>query len=280
MSNWNGGFIKASQEVWNLLVKIGYKEAVIMNNGLFSHIYAKENEISMCNLEFINVCNEQKIKYKQFYINNGELSWNEPEIFRESTAHKVWENHINSIATAFNEIPTIQEGDEDAITDSRDDMCNNGDSDSLEAAMEITDDGKVCKEAKEHFESIKQNYKEAHFNAFGFQVPDFECSIKYKTNRWLMGVMANYNAPAIWDEEGRCLHQQVCDRSGNDKYNLAPINFRWFENEANFPSLLKRNDGTAYTICYSIEGWESSYKYDHRLATKDEVMSLHYKGKQ
>jgi len=46
---------------------------------------------------------------------------------------------VNSISTAFNS-DKLQIGKENAITNSRNDMCNNGDSDSLEDVMEIEDD--------------------------------------------------------------------------------------------------------------------------------------------
>jgi len=75
--NFNNGFIIASQEAYDLLVEqytsmLGYDKS-------FDYMYIENNEITMCTLDYIELCNEQEITYKQFYINNGELSWNEPE---------------------------------------------------------------------------------------------------------------------------------------------------------------------------------------------------------
>jgi len=90
--NFNGGFIKASQEARELLKKDGkiieFNYQTIPDNDV--HFLVSEN-----GKNFMKVNKDQLYGYqKQFYINNGELSWNEPELtFRESTAHAICEQY-------------------------------------------------------------------------------------------------------------------------------------------------------------------------------------------
>ena len=74
MSNFNGGYIKASQEAYNLLVEGGYSARD--SYGVLDQCYRFEDEKFLaCGLGW---CKDFS-KLKQFYINNGELSWDEPK---------------------------------------------------------------------------------------------------------------------------------------------------------------------------------------------------------
>lgn len=250
-TNFNGGYIVASQEAYNLLVEEGYKplnhateHSVNEENGVWmiaksSYDFSKREIIEEFDAIYGRCKNERWIfSAKQFYINNGKLSWDKPEEIAPPLQGKDYDEYVNSIED-LNELPII--GDE-------------------MKPISIKDDNGVVYE---------------------FEKPSFKCSIILKTNRWFMGTIANYNAPAIWDEFGRCLHQQVSDRSGNNKFNLTPIKPKWYEDDSNFPALLIDVDNN-FAICNEKIIWLNIYKNNYskyRLATEQEVQYLHYEGK-
>jgi len=71
--NFNGGYIKASQEAYDLLIEGGY-ERESHTNELQKYICIDNNRITYVVKEFLN-----SFPHKQFYINNGVLSWEEPK---------------------------------------------------------------------------------------------------------------------------------------------------------------------------------------------------------
>ena len=80
---FNGGYIKASQEAYDLLVEAGYKDI----NDAYKFIDGNKYHFSVANDSFVweyvgrfaffNIV-DGKATIKQFYINNGALSWDEP----------------------------------------------------------------------------------------------------------------------------------------------------------------------------------------------------------
>jgi len=303
--NFNNGYIKASQEAYDLLVEqytsmLGYDKN-------FGYMYIENNEITMCTLDYIKVCNEQEIKYKQLCINNGELSWDESTISKMETVHinsmedlnelpivgeeemnasddykKGWKdrdkqsdlevtpdnvdgfnsdgsyNHVEDERgwDDFEVNPAFQksfksEGETDAITDSRTDMCNNGDSDGDKVDMEITDDdGKV----------------------YSFEKPKFECELLKVTDKYLYGLIFPKDSEEQiqrWDlETGRSYFTSMLQDE------LIPIKPK---EEIKFPALMI-NRYYSFTSVKNKE--EYLLNLDHwRLATKDELDGLYYEGK-
>jgi len=224
--NFNGGYIKASQEAYDLLRKNGVESAHYVSRDRQSKwLFVKDNIIYNVYSEDDNVF--QTKDYKQFYINNGELSWDEPkeeleapieELYEEALCRgekyldfsddlKAYHDHNNSGATQINsmedELPTVQEGEEDAITNSRTAMCHNGDSDSLEDVMEIEDDnGKV----------------------YSFEKPEFECELLKVVGKRIVGYVelleTGFIYPIRWGINGDVELFTSCDKY---KYNLNPL---------------------------------------------------------
>jgi len=71
--NFDGGYIKASQEAYDLLVEAGYEPLEMWMNCTNVHYYIQANQIN-------ETCKPHRLdgKYRQFYINKGQLSWDEP----------------------------------------------------------------------------------------------------------------------------------------------------------------------------------------------------------
>jgi len=97
-SNFNGGYIKASQEAYDLLVKNDYKP---LNNKTVDCIdfffWIKDNKMIGT---FDDIPNNKAYKEKQFYINNGKLSWDEP--IRTSS-----NEDLNELPTTGEEVPFV-----------------------------------------------------------------------------------------------------------------------------------------------------------------------------
>ena len=70
LNNFNGGYIKASQEAYDLLVEAGCKDNTGNFSGKYKYLDILNNIIYETNLTMY--------PSKQFYINNGALSWDEP----------------------------------------------------------------------------------------------------------------------------------------------------------------------------------------------------------
>ena len=64
-------------------------------------------------------------------------------------------------------------------------------------------------------------------------------------------------------------------------FNLTPIKPKWCEDDVNFPVALISVDGFYPIIVDTKENYNLNYNNSHwRLATKQEVESLYYEGKQ
>ena len=77
--DFNGGWIVASQEAYDLLIEAGYKPPVY-NNICFktAGYHVRDNKFFIADIRDYHLCKES-IEPKQFYINNGALSWDEPK---------------------------------------------------------------------------------------------------------------------------------------------------------------------------------------------------------
>jgi len=75
MKNFNGGYIKASQEAFDLLVKL-YKDKSKIQLSFKGNYFVVFQDIFV-------VSQNKGGGDRQFYINNGELSWDRPIIKRD-----------------------------------------------------------------------------------------------------------------------------------------------------------------------------------------------------
>lgn len=69
---FNGGYIKASQEAKNLLIQLGYTKSITTSVRGLKWIFIESEEDVFYYNDYISDGE------KQFYINNGALSWDEP----------------------------------------------------------------------------------------------------------------------------------------------------------------------------------------------------------
>lgn len=107
--NFNGGYIKASQEAYDLLINDKELHTIFINRQYDGYYYIEDGKARWV----ADTAFESLHKFKQFYINNKALSWDEPI-------------QINNMED-LNELPITGEemlSDEDYITkDFKDEIC-------------------------------------------------------------------------------------------------------------------------------------------------------------
>lgn len=145
--------------------------------------------------------------------------------------------------------------------------------------ISLTNEEDISKESFARIlKRLSGNKDEDMFIQCGFENPDFECEILNKTSDWLMGTVANYKAPCVWNEFGICLFQAVSDKSSNSKYDLTPIPKKWYELESNFPCLMFCLDKNDFMSCPDKETYlRWDLKGVYKLATNEEIDQLKIK---
>ena len=106
---------------------------------------------------------------------------------------------------------------------------------------------------------------------YRFEKPEFECGLLAIVGGFIMGWFKLKDTECLaqqWDLYGNCFE-------GHD-YNLTPIKPKWYEEEANFPALIKGAKGFFVVDELSSIGIHNIEDRSIRLATKDELMSLYY----
>ena len=143
---------------------------------------------------------------------------------------------------------------------------------------EIDDNIKDKYDVKEHETGITLTHKENMFAKYGFEKPDFECEILGQCDLGNLGTVKHKreSVGVVWDKEGRCFELGICNSSVLwGKYNLAPIKKPWYEDESNFPCLMKDNkEEDIYLTARNKEHYLILKEYC-RLATQEEVLSLY-----
>ena len=71
---------------------------------------------------------------------------------------------------------------------------------------------------------------------------------------------------------------QITDGYGHE--HLTPIKTKWYEDEANFPALVVRDNNIIALRSPNKEHYLQAVKDGYRLATKDEVLALYYEDKE
>lgn len=101
--NFNGGYIEASQKAYDLLVELGYIAKSIPPVNASWLFVRKDNIYNYTN-------NQNSIEtLKQFYINNGALSWDKPlPEYRPPIADASVPTQISSMDD-LNNLPTADE---------------------------------------------------------------------------------------------------------------------------------------------------------------------------
>jgi len=94
--NFNSGYIKASPEAYDLLVEMGYGKPPMGVKELLSWRYILIPDGNL----MLHGLNTNAYDAKQFYINNGALSWDEPE--GKEDGQMEMENVNNSVSDSIN----------------------------------------------------------------------------------------------------------------------------------------------------------------------------------
>lgn len=109
------------------------------------------------------------------------------------------------------------------------------------------------------------------FNKHGFETPEFAGELLKEVCGVFIGYIIQDGSiyPVKWEKHGR-------ERSiGNSKFNLIPIKKHWYEDESNFPVLLKAIKSDNYVSMRSKENYLDYINSGNwRPATKEEVLSL------
>lgn len=140
------------------------------------------------------------------------------------------------------------------------------------------------KDFKEHTDSVFG--EECQFAKYGFEKPDFECEILGEKFNALVGWASKDNFPfeaVLWSKKG------ITSLNRQSHYNLTPIKKLWYEDESNFPCLVKWIDSDNNTLFDTVKSYENGklkgnvdeYFFPNmvELATKEEVLSLYKEEK-
>jgi len=121
-----------------------------------------------------------------------------------------------------------------------------------------------------------------------FEQPSFECELLKVVDNKIVGylLLSGGIYPCYWDTEGKCWRQN--DTPDIKEFNLTPT-LEWYEIEDNFPCHITNGEGHQAILTYGSGGIgydtrDMQYKLkdntNWRLATKEEVLSVYYKGKE
>lgn len=116
---------------------------------------------------------------------------------------------------------------------------------------------------------------EDNFAKYGFEKPSFECELLYNCNHnFIQGyvIARQIKYPRMWNIDGVCFECMSGEFSEN--YNLTPIKKPWYEDESNFPVLMKDNKEEDIYLTARNKEHYLRLKEDCRLATNEEIDQL------
>ena len=128
--------------------------------------------------------------------------------------------------------------------------------------------------------------KDENGKEYVFEKPDFKCEllkvVNYKDQLCIIGWIDRYGeveAVYISAENGDCYVNGKWD----DDFDFTPIKPKQYEDENNFPAMIVKNDNgdnsLVFKSCYSKIDAIEYIRRRWRLATKEEVLTLQYEGK-
>lgn len=105
--NFNGGYIEASKEAYDLLEKAGYilREGVVIDENHDRYMVSSTGDILPIHHKNVYVT----VNNKQFYINNGQLSWVEPK--EGFDAKNLVDDLVGDVIATQAETISISDGD-------------------------------------------------------------------------------------------------------------------------------------------------------------------------
>lgn len=130
----------------------------------------------------------------------------------------------------------------------------------------------TCEESVELVNNLLNNKsREDMFKQYGFEVPNFDCTILTKVGSWLIGYTQKDSmapVPAMWFE-----HTGESSGSSNLKVpNLTPIKKPWYET-CKFPMLVWDKDNNAFLL-YRVDNFTTDMLNTFRPLSNDEIDQL------
>ena len=111
----------------------------------------------------------------------------------------------------------------------------------------------TCEESVELVNTSSNNKsKEDMFKQYGFEVPDFDCTILTKVNNDYVGYVINNNTviAVSWTLRGTC----YTGITYNHKHNLTPIKQPWYET-CKYPVIVKTEDSNIFIIKDELQNY-------------------------
>lgn len=280
--DFNGGYIEASQEAYDLLVKLDLQPLIGVNTEVYLIWYTdiddKKIDKPYFTSETFNTINT-KTDAKQFYINNSKLSWEKPLI--------QYQPPFADISIPKTEIEEFYGATEEDVKIVKDVL-----------KMDNKDFESHCndifgKESKPILSITAPNE-----TIYKFEKPEFKYSGLFITEGVIIGALIDDNVYAMkWSLGGKSI-----GTNGDILYNLVPIKKPWYEDKK-FPAygFIVDTDYEPAETPIIIQGYNGDIEsginllYNHntidniydeialesvRLATKKEIDSIHYEGKE
>lgn len=129
----------------------------------------------------------------------------------------------------------------------------------------------TCEESIELVDNSSNNKsKEDMFKQYGFEVPDFDCTILAKVDHDYVGYIADSNAVIAlsWSSNGTSYVGTIY----NPKYNLTPIKKPWYET-CKFPILLNDGDNNLF-ILHTVSNFTTDMLDTFKPLSNDEIDQL------
>lgn len=128
--------------------------------------------------------------------------------------------------------------------------------------------------------------KDENGKEYEFEKPEFNYEFLKVVDDIIIGYVKTYYNEIIggyWKDNG----EFISGRANYKEWNLIQIKPKWYEDESNFPALI--TDGKRLEVATGFNSESQRFFYREyfysnicngwRLATKEEVLSLHYEGK-
>ena len=119
---------------------------------------------------------------------------------------------------------------------------------------------------------LNNKSKEDMFKQYGFEVPNFDCTILTKVGSWLIGYTQKDSmapVPAMWFE-----HTGESSGSSNLKVpNLTPIKKPWYET-CKFPVLVWDTNNSVFLLLYKVDNFTTDMLDTFMPLTNSEIDQL------
>ena len=128
-----------------------------------------------------------------------------------------------------------------------------------------------CEESIDIVDNSSNNKsKEDMFKQYGFEVPNFDCTILTKVDHDYVGYITDSNAVIAlsWSSNGT----SYVGITYNPKYNLTPIKKPWYET-CKFPILLNNGDNNLF-ILHTVSNFTTDMLDTFKPLSNDEIDQL------